>query len=202
MYWNSVMPFVPASSLTALVLPWQNRAMWQRLYDCKAKNIAIWVLQKNICLPLIYDKVNLLFHWVLSQLITLSVLFYSVLKDKTSVWECWVPIYFSLHLGTSGRSSAQWVSPSPCLILNFDWWSASDGGHSTKLARCCSSLLVISRDFKILLGNFFLFVCRNIKSLICHIFWEGFVHRENDINCCLKYKYDISLSFVARFGLA
>lgn len=99
----------------------------------------------------------MLFHWVLSQLIPLSVLFYSVLKDKTSVWECWVPIYFSLHLGTSWRSSAQWVSPSPCLILNFDWWSASDCGHSTKLAKCCSSLLVISRDFKFLLGNFFFF---------------------------------------------
>lgn len=57
--------------------------------------------RKNICLPLIYDKVNLLFHCVLSQLITLSVLFYSVLKDKTSVWERWVPVYFAPHLDTS-----------------------------------------------------------------------------------------------------
>lgn len=134
----------------------------------------VWLQSQKYCylgftekhLPTIdYDKVNLLFHWVLSQLITLSVLFYSVLKDKTCVWECWAPIYFSLHLGTSWRSSAQWVSPSPCLILNFEWWSASDGGCSSKLARCCSDflwipseiLLVISRDFKILLGNFFFF---------------------------------------------
>lgn len=170
----------------------------------------VWLQSQKYCylgftekhLPTIdYDKVNLLSHWVLSQLITLSVLFYSVLKDKTSVWECWAPIYFSLHLGTSWRSSAEWVSPSPCLILNFDWWSASDGGRSSKLARCCSSLLVISRDFKILLGNFFFFFRRNIKSLICHIFWDGFVNREDNINC-LKYKYDISLPFVARFELA
>ena len=114
--------------------------------------------RKNICLPLIYDKVNLLFHCVLSQLITLSVPFYSVLKDKTSVWERWVPVYFAPHLDTSWRSSAQWVSPYPCLILNFNWWSASDGAHSSKSARCCSSLLVISRDFKIPLGNFFFFL--------------------------------------------
>lgn len=112
LYWKTAMPFAVVLSMTAFVLwGWNGIDVTETVRLAKPKRFLPGFYREKKCLPLTYNMADFLSHCCYhNKMFIPSVLFYSLLEDKTFALDSWVPFHYSSHFDANEVSSARWLA--------------------------------------------------------------------------------------------